>query len=117
MTGMAARLIRHRDAPGYLGMDKNRFRREVKPYLVVIPIGKRGIAYDRIDLDAWADDYKRRNGRPAQLKGDTKWGVEERQDSSKGAVSGTSISGSTEPEFAEVLALIRTTPRKNACVS
>lgn len=63
-----ARLIRHRDAPAYLGMNKNKFRLEVKPYLVVIPLGKRAVAYDRLDLDAWADQYKRRNGRPAQLK-------------------------------------------------
>ena len=61
----APRFIRLRDAPSYLGMDKNRFNRNVRPHLCAIPIGTQGIAFDRIDLDAWADEYKNRNGRPA----------------------------------------------------
>ena len=59
------RFVRLRDAPDYLGMDRNRFNRLVRPNLVVIPIGKQGIAFDRLDLDDWADHYKSRNGRPA----------------------------------------------------
>lgn len=58
------RLIRLRDIPHYLGMDPNRFNAEVRPYLIEIPIGKQGIAFDRIDLDAWVDEYKERYGRP-----------------------------------------------------
>jgi hypothetical protein len=38
-------------------MDKNRFNRDVRPGLPVIPIGMQGIAFDRLDLDAWADEY------------------------------------------------------------
>jgi hypothetical protein len=30
-----------------------------------IRIGTQGIAFDRVALDAWADDYKSRNGHPA----------------------------------------------------
>jgi predicted DNA-binding transcriptional regulator AlpA len=59
------RFIRLRDAPDYLGMDRNRFNRLVRPKVVVVPIGKQGIAFDRLDLDDWADQYKSRNGRPA----------------------------------------------------
>jgi len=59
------RFVRLRDAPDYLGMDRNRFNRLVRPELVSIPIGRQGIAFDRLDLDAWADEYKSRNGRPA----------------------------------------------------
>ncbi len=59
------RFVRLRDAPDYLGMDRNRFNRLVRPNLVDIPIGKQGIAFDRLDLDDWADQYKSRNGRPA----------------------------------------------------
>ena len=59
------RFIRFRDAPGYLGMDRNRFNAEVRPALTEIPIGQQGIAFDRLELEAWAEDYKRRNGRPA----------------------------------------------------
>src|SRR5258708_34621456 len=58
------RFIRMRDAPSYLGMDKNRFNRDVRPLVAAIPIGTQGIAFDRLDLDSWADDYKSRNGHP-----------------------------------------------------
>jgi hypothetical protein len=44
------RFIRMRDAPGYLGMDKNRFNRDVRPQLAEIPIGTQGVAFDRLDL-------------------------------------------------------------------
>jgi hypothetical protein len=63
------RYIRYRDAPAYLGMDRGRFDSEVRPTLIEIPIGERGIAFDRLDLDAWADDYKTRNGRPSRKQG------------------------------------------------
>jgi hypothetical protein len=39
------RFIRLRDAPSYLGMDKNRFNRDVRPQLCAIPIGIQGIAF------------------------------------------------------------------------
>ena len=59
------RLVRFRDAPAYLGMDRNRFNSEVRPYLTNIPIGRQGIAFDRLELDAWVEEYISRNGRPA----------------------------------------------------
>ena len=59
------RLVRLRDAPAYLGMDRNRFNREVRPHLTKIPIGQQGLAFDRLELDAWVEDYVSRNGRPA----------------------------------------------------
>jgi hypothetical protein len=34
-------------------------------YLTAIPIGRQGIAFDRLELDAWVADYVSRNGRPA----------------------------------------------------
>ncbi len=48
-------------------MDRNRFNVEVRPHLIEIPIGATGVAFDRVDLDAWADQYKARNGRPGVL--------------------------------------------------
>jgi hypothetical protein len=35
------RLIRYRDAPSYLGMDRNRFNAEVRRLITEIPIGAR----------------------------------------------------------------------------
>jgi predicted DNA-binding transcriptional regulator AlpA len=60
------RLLRLRDVPSYLGMDRNRFNSEVRPFLTTVPIGQQGIAFDRLELDAWVDDYVSRNGRPAE---------------------------------------------------
>src|SRR5262249_10167943 len=68
---MQPRIVRFRDAPFYLGMDRGRFNAEVRPYLTEIPIGKQGIGFDRLELDAWVDDYLCRNGRPG--KGVTTW--------------------------------------------
>ncbi len=59
------RVLRLRDAPRYLGMDRNRFNAEVRPHLTTIPIGNQGVAFDRLELDAWWEQYKSRNGRPA----------------------------------------------------
>lgn len=108
------RLYRLRDAPTYLGMDKNRFNAEVRPYLTEIPIGSHGIAFDRVDLDMWADHYKRRNGRPARLEGEELWGESERQDSPSEAGSGTSISRSgVTVGFVKALELVRSPGPKN----
>lgn len=106
------RLIRLRSAPAYLGMDKNRFREEVRPALTEIPIGKRGIAFDRLDLDAWTDDYKDRNGRPVQRR--IVWDKDKKgcQGSSKGARFGTSTKGSTGSEFAKALERLSSKKRK-----
>ena len=65
--------------PAYLGMDRNRFNAEVRPHLTEIPIGKQGIGFDRLELDAWVDEYVARNGRPARAKGVTSWDANEYQ--------------------------------------
>jgi hypothetical protein len=96
------RLIRLRDAPHYLGMDRNRFNAEVRPYVTQVPVGKQGVGFDRLELDAWFDDYKSRNGRPAR-KGDDTWDASEYQASSCGPGSGMSTSASAGGEFAKAL--------------
>ena len=67
------RLVRFRDAPFYLGMDRNRLNVKVRPQLTEIPIGTQGIAFDRLELDAWVEQYKSRIGRPAQQQGKLTW--------------------------------------------
>ena len=59
--------------PKYLGMDRHRFNAEVRPYVSEIPIGSQGVAFDRLELDAWADDYVSRNRRPGQTYGGKTW--------------------------------------------
>ena len=85
------RLVRLRDAPSYLGMDRNRFNREVRPYLTRIPIGQQGLAFDRLELDAWVEDYISRNGRrpkAPKLEDDTCQNAIECRGSAKKAGSG-----------------------------
>ncbi|WP_246562528.1 hypothetical protein [Rickettsiella endosymbiont of Dermanyssus gallinae] len=98
---MQPRLIRLRDAPRYLGMDRNRFNIEVRPYLVNIKIGQQGIAFDRLDLDKWTDSYKQQKGLPAERR--MIWGANDCQDSLNAAQSGTSIKESEDNEFQKVL--------------
>lgn len=98
------RLIRLKDAPFYLGMDRNRFNKEVRPYIVEIPIGKQGIAFDRLEIDAWVDQYVSRNGRPtSQPRGNILWDANEAQDSGIGVVSGTSRSKYSARRFTKAL--------------
>ena len=99
------RLIRLRDAPHYLGMDRNRFNAEVRPFITEIRIGVQGIAFDRLDLDDWADQYKQRNGRPGTpRKGEIVWGVHEAQGFAGAAASGISRNKSEElAAFAKAL--------------
>jgi predicted DNA-binding transcriptional regulator AlpA len=101
---MLVRLIRLRDAAEYLGMDKNRFNAEVRPQLIEIPIGKQGIAFDRLDLDAWVDHYKRRNGRPVSRNSRRQiWDENEYQGFSKSEIRGTSTNKSMGTGFAKAL--------------
>jgi len=99
MSGSIAlvpRLVRFRDAPGYLGMDRNRFNTEVRPYLTKIPIGRQGIAFDRLELDAWVEDYISRNGRPA--KRSELWDARNHRACRKEAASGGSTRKSRDME-------------------
>jgi hypothetical protein len=66
-------------------MNKNSFNSLVRPAITTIPIGKRAIAFDRLELDAWAESYCRRNGRPAHMKE----GQLCRNDELQGSVSGS----------------------------
>jgi hypothetical protein len=102
------RVIRAKDAPAYLGMDRNRFQKEIKPYLLAVAIGSQGIGYDRIDMDLLWEQYKRRNGRPGALykEGEGQW--EEAQRGSVGAptrqaVSGISTRSSTAAQFTKAV--------------
>jgi hypothetical protein len=112
-TYLLPRLIRLRDAPFYVGMDPNRFNEEVRPYLIEIPIGKQGVAFDRVDLDAWMDHYKDRNGRPGKaIGGKPPWDRKFHQDSENVVKSGTSGKQSEIVEFEKALEQATSRKRK-----
>ncbi len=100
---MQPRLIRLRDAPTYLGMDKNRFNNEVRPLLTAIPIGKQGIAFDVLELNAWVDHYKSRNGRPVSKNRRQLWEKNTYQGLESSATFGISIKESTAADFVKAL--------------
>ena len=99
------RFIRLKDASVYLGMDKNRFNIEVRPYLMEIHIGVQGIAFDKLDLDAFAEQYKSRNGCPPK-RSNPIWDTEKCKASQKEAKTGVSIRKSSEEEFMRALELV-----------
>lgn len=68
------RLYRRRDAAAYVGASVYTFDRLVRPYLTTVPIGDQGVAFDRLELDAWVEHHKKANGRPP-LKEFTTWGT------------------------------------------
>ncbi|MES9948458.1 MAG: hypothetical protein ABW118_05830 [Candidatus Thiodiazotropha sp.] len=108
------RFIRMRDAPAYLGMDRNRFNAEVRPFVTEIPMGPQSIAFDRLDLDAWAADYKSRNGRPGRSMGDQLWDAKKHRGSSKGKVSGTSTNALAGGAFAKALEAVTLKKQSNS---
>ena len=109
------RLIRLRDAPAYLGMDRHRFNEEVRPSLREIPIGAQGVAFDRLDLDAWVDDYIQCSDRPAASKRRSLelWDENEYQGSTKKVVSGKLTRKSLDTDFAKALALASSRKQKS----
>jgi len=109
----APRIIRFRDAPRYLGMDRNRFNAEVRPHVTEVPIGKQGVGFDRLELDAWFEHYKCCNGRPAR-KGAITWDARDYPASSSGAGSGISTNASAGGEFAKALKQLTSKKRKGS---
>lgn len=110
------RVIRLKHAARYLGMDKNRFDAEVRPYVTAVRIGVRGIGFDRLDLDAWFDEYKARFGRPGSaMKGGLQCQRPRGRSgaSSRGAVSGGSKRDSIQQEYEKALELVRARYRSN----
>lgn len=115
MNTILPRLIRLKDAPTYLGMDRNRFNVEVRPKLLEIPIGIQGIAFDRLDLDAWVEHYKQCSGRPAVLKHNRRelWDAKYRQVLSKEVSFGTLKKEYSDADFEKALVLSRLVKQKD----
>lgn len=90
------RVLRQKDAPAYLGMSERIFNKDIRPHLTEIPIGKRGVGFDRVEIDEFFDIYKEQNGHPGK-KGGSLWLEKERRDFS----SEENIGGSSKP-FAEL---------------
>ena len=108
----SCRFIRLRDAPRYLAMGRHTFNQYVRPYVDPVPIGKNGIGFDRLDLDAWADYHKDSSGRPPTGRIPI-WDANARQDSTIVEASGTLTKPYSDDAFAKALALSRSKRQKN----
>ena len=109
------RILRLQEASRYLGMDKNKFNAKVRPYLTEVSWGPQSIGFDRLEIDAFVDEYMRCNGRPGQTyHGGKTWDKKERPVSSNDKASGTSTSKSTGSEFAKALAQLTEEKPKRA---
>ncbi|WP_236010208.1 hypothetical protein [Pseudomonas paraversuta] len=123
------RFLRAMDAPGYLGMCRDEFNKTVRPNVREFPIGKQGIGFDRLELDAWADAYvesksiekaanqdnnRPRSERQGKKQGETPWPKKQSPASSKcRTASGRSTRSTEENEFKRVLALV-TAPKQSS---
>ena len=63
-TVIPPRILRANQAHSYLGMCRDEFNKTVRPHVSEFPIGLRGIGFDRLELDAWADRYIEMNAIP-----------------------------------------------------
>jgi hypothetical protein len=111
------------EALAYLGMCRSVFNETVRPYVREVPIGKQGIAFDRVELDQWADAYlaahsidkksipiddMRRSERRHSDTGAKKlWHAKQSAASRYEAMSGTSTRLSKGNEFTKALELVR----------
>ncbi|WP_241485718.1 MULTISPECIES: hypothetical protein [Pseudomonas] len=123
------RFIRAGEAYGYLGMCRDEFNKTVRPHVREFPIGKQGVGFDRLELEAWADAYvqataiekganqdnnRPRSERQGGSKGDTQWHKKQSLGSSKcRAASGRSTRNTEVNEFKKALALV-TAPKRSS---
>lgn len=109
------RLLRLRDAPAYLGMDRHCFDKMVRPTVKLLRISKQGIAVDRLDLDAWVVHTKQRSDPPAAHQRRRKtWQKNESQVSTNVEGSGTLTKRSSDVAFAKALKLTRSKQRNSS---
>jgi len=87
-------------------MDEKIFNKIARPYLIEISIGDplkaRGIGFDRLDLDAWWEQHKARNGRSRGKGKIILWDANQLPDSTSEESSGISAKPFTESKYANL---------------
>ena len=66
------RLMKLKKACEYLDKSEPNFNKTVRPYITEIKDG-RCVKFDKLDLDAWADQNKAANGKPGKLQDERSW--------------------------------------------
>ena len=110
----APRFIRASAAPAYLGMCREEFKNTVRPHVREFPIGKQGVAFDRHELDQWADAYveamaiekqtdQDNNPPRSGRQGAKQWREKQCRASTRGTGFGTSTKSSEVADFKKAL--------------
>ena len=76
---MQPRFYRQKEGPGFFGVSRGYFDKNIRPSLTEIWWGdtpQSGISYDVLEMNALADKIVERNGRPAK-KGEKIWDVKQ----------------------------------------
>ncbi len=118
------RFIRAGEAYGYLGMCRDEFNKTVRPHVREFPIGKQGVGFDRLELDAWADAYvesksiekaaNQDNNQPRSgRQGDRRWREKQCQVSTSGTGFGKSTKSSEVSDFKKALEQARGRKQSN----
>ncbi|MDF3136650.1 hypothetical protein [Pseudomonas extremaustralis] len=108
------RFLRASTAPAYLGMCREEFNKTVRPNVRELPIGKQGVAFDRHELDQWADAYIERMAIEKQTdqdnnpprsgrQGAKQWREKQCRASTRGTGFGTSTKSSEVADFKKAL--------------
>lgn len=105
------RFLRPRKAAAYLDVNVDYFNKHIRPGLIEIPVGERGVRFDVLDLDAWADDYKHRYGRRPNKGNELCQKNQSCQGSSFDSGTGKSINALTESAYAKARAKLTTQKR------
>ncbi|MGN2388187.1 hypothetical protein ACTACB_17625 [Pseudomonas syringae] len=110
-TVIPPRILRANQAHGYLGMCRDEFNKTVRPNVREFPIGKQGVGFDRLELDAWADAYIAANSVDKRQPSDTP-PLPKPEKRATGRVGGQALAAKPDPhakskeEFERVVAMV-----------
>lgn len=100
---MPPRLLRTNEAHDYLRMNRKTFDKWVRPFIAYIRIGQRGIAFDKLDLDAWIEEHKQRDELPVSNTGEHLWEEPAHRAYKNVMATGKLTRRFSDSEFAKVL--------------
>ncbi|WP_225694426.1 hypothetical protein [Pseudomonas savastanoi] len=110
-TVIPPRILRANQAHSYLGMCRDEFNKTVRPNVREFPIGKQGVGFDRLELDAWADVYIAANSVEKRQPSDTP-PLPKPEKRSMGRVNGQALAAKpdthakSKEEFERVVAMV-----------
>ena len=78
----------------------------MRPYVSEIPIGRQGVAFDIQQLNAWADEYIKRQARPPRQPWEKERGVVTSKAKASSKPKSKTASQSLDEEFNQLITLL-----------